>query len=261
MNRLFVILLTVTGLFALDVSAQDASRTQPGIVNVFACKLNPGKNMDNVWATLEALATMNVPTQNPPDPAGNIFLWTPFRSGAPYDYVWGYNNSNLNAMSRDLADYVAAPGMTAMEARFADTGTCIAMIAGSKVVRDSPIGGKADREPDAVVETFACKFKDGAGQKQLDETVALWQRDFAKIDSAALRTYAASMWTPYRGGSGESDHIWVGAYPDLKNWSQGETDYYESKEGAVIDARFDAIETCRADLWIGYWIVAPTTRG
>src|SRR5512139_3422991 len=106
MNKPSVILLTAIGFFATDTNAQEAPA--PQIVNAFACKLNEGKTMDNVWSTLESLAKMNIPSQSPPDPAGGVFLWTPFRSGAPYDYIWGYTNSSLNSMSRDLMDYLAA---------------------------------------------------------------------------------------------------------------------------------------------------------
>lgn len=257
MNKLRVIALTAFGLFALETNAQESPA--PEIVNVFACQLNEGKTIDNVWSTLEALAKMNVPSKTPPDPNGTVFLWTPFRTGAPYDYIWGYTNSTLNSMSSALIDYVAAPGVEAMEAQFDATGTCISMIATSQAVRTGALGTVADRNRDAIVETLACDYADGAGSKQRDETVALWQREFEKIKSPALKTYAAWTWSPYRGGTGESDWFWIGAYPDLKNWAQGETDYYASKEGAAIDAQFSAMGTCHGNLWIGYWIVAPTT--
>ena len=258
MNKPSLILLAAISLLALNTHAQEAPASQ--VVNVFACKLNEGKTMDNVWSALEALAKMNIPSQSPPDPAGSVFLWTPFRSGAPYDYVWGYTNSSLSSMSRDMLDYVAAPGMEAMEERFADTGKCISMVAQSRNVRTGAISNKAGRTPVAVVEAFGCDYAAGAGPKQLDEVVSLWQRDVEKIASPALKGYAAWVWTPFRGGTGESDWFWIGAYPDITDWAKGSTDYYASKEGAAVDARFNATNKCHANLWVGYWITAPTVN-
>lgn len=258
MNQLRGILLVLMGFVTVDVCAQEAPPS-PGLVNVFACKLNDGKSLADVWSTLEALARMNVPSKAGPDPAGNVFLWTPFRGGAPYDYVWGYGSTDLDTMGQDLVDYLAAPGSEAMEMKFAATGQCISMIATSKVLRAGTLGNSVDRNPDAVVETFACSYKDAAGVADLDKVVAAWQSEVEKMGSPALKTYAAWLWTPFRGGTGESDYIWVGAYPDVANWAQGDTAFYASKEGRAIDARFNAMGKCRSNLWAGYWIIAPST--
>jgi len=56
------------------------------------------------------------------------------------------------------------------------------------------------------------------------------------------------------------DWFWIGAYPDITDWAKGSTDYYASKEGAAVDARFNATNKCHANLWVGYWIAAPTVN-
>ena len=67
----------------------------------------------------------------------------------------------------------------------------------------------------------------------------------------------ATIWTPYRGGPGTADFYWIGTYPDLATWVQGETDYVTSKEGAAADARFNDMSQCNSSLWAGYWVYAP----
>lgn len=257
MHQFRVILIALLGVVALHAAAQTAPPVG-AITNAFACKLNKGKTYDNVWSTLEALANMNIAWRAGPDPAGSVFLWTPFRTSSDYDYIWGYNSTDLNRMGQDLEDYLASPGADAMEARMADTGDCVSMIAQSRDLRAGTIGNTADRVPDAVVETFACSYKDGQGPADLDRAIAYWQTDVEKIPSPGLKSYSAWLWTPYRGTTLDTQAIWVGAYPDIKSWTEGETSYFASKEGQAIDARINAVVQCRSSLWSGYWIVPPT---
>lgn len=257
MKQLGVMFVALLGVAALDAAAQTAPPTA-AITNAFACKLKEGKSYDNVWASLEALANMKVSWRAGPDPAGSVFLWTPFRTASDYDYIWGYNSTDLNRMGQDLEDYMASPGAEAMEARLADTGDCVSLIAQSRVLRVGTLSNTADRVADAVVETFACSYKDGQGPADLDKAIAYWQTESEKIASPGLKAYSAWLWTPFRGTTLDTQAIWVGTYPDIKNWAEGDTAYYASKEGQATDARINAVVDCRSSLWSGYWIVPPT---
>ncbi len=77
------------------------------------------------------------------------------------------------------------------------------------------------------------------------------------IGSAALSQYESYMWTPYRGGTGNWDFLWVGNHSNLSTWAQADTDYYGSKEGQAAEERFQKISTCTNSMWGGYWIVPP----
>jgi hypothetical protein len=250
------VLLVLLGYVAFEAKAQEAPPTG-GISNVFGCKLNEGKTLDNVWSTMEALAKMQIGRRNGPDPAGSVFLWTPFRTQSEFDYIWGYNSTDLNRMAQDMEDYIASPGAEAMEARMADTGNCVSSIVTSRTLRTGTLSNTADRTPDAAVETFACSYKDGQDAADLDKAIGYWQTEVEKIPSAGLKTYSAWLWTPLRGTTPETDVLWIGAYPDLANWAEGDTSYYASPTGQAIDARINAVVECRSSLWTGYWIVPP----
>jgi hypothetical protein len=224
---------------------------------VFACNLHDGKTLTDAWATLEAFAKMNVVTTASADPGRAVWLWTPLRGASPYDFVWGVNSSSLLAMGQGMTDYAADPGTPAMTAQFAATAKCISVIVTSDQLQTGAIGNTADRKPDALVETFSCRLNDGVGLDAVDKAVAYYKTEVAKIPSPALKTYASWLWKPYRGGTGEADFMFVGAYPDVKTWTQGDTDYYGSKEGQAADAQFNATSRCTSAVWTGYWLVAP----
>lgn len=242
---------------ALTSFAEEALTT--GVSDVFGCTLRDGKTMDNVWSNLERLASMEIPSQAPPDSGFSIFLWTPVRSASDYDFVWGVNSSSVNAMAQGLTDYLAAPGAEAMGVRLGETADCVSGIVDSRQLRAGTLGNKADRVADALVEIFACTMNENATLEKRDQAIEFWQTEVENIPSSALKTFSAWLWTPFRGGTGEADWYWVGTYPDLKTWAQGSTDYYGSKGGQAADAKFNAVSACRADLWAGYWIIAPTS--
>jgi hypothetical protein len=228
-----------------------------GYTEVFACKLREGRSMDSVWAAMDRIAALNVPSTAPPDPGFGIFLWTPFRTGSSDDYIWGVNSSSINAMTQGLSDYMATPQSAAIGASLDASSTCTSGIVSSRQLKVASIGNKADRTPDAMVEIYACDLKPGATMEKFDKLAELWQGEIAKIASPALQAYGAWLWKPFRGATGGHALYWVGAYPDLKSWGHGATDYFASKEGQAVDARLNELTTCEADLWVGYWVIAP----
>ncbi len=257
MKRLTAIVCSLYACVALAAEAPPQS-PPPGYTQVFACTLRDGKTMDDLWATMESFATPEVVSTGAGDPGFSIFMWAPFRTAAPYDFVWGVNSSSLVQLGRGLSEYLAGPTTPAIEARFNDTAECIAGIVMSRQTRMGSIGNTADREVDAIVETLACSLNDNAAPDALDKAVAFWNTQVDKINSPSLKKYGAWLWSPYRGGTGDWDFMWVGAYPDLASWAQGDTDYYGSKEGQAAEARFASTGACpRTSLWFGYWIVAP----
>jgi hypothetical protein len=116
---------------------------------------------------------------------------------------------------------------------------------------------RRDRELDAVVETFGCTINEGSDKGDIDDAVDFWNKQVADLNSDALNSYEAYLWTPYRGGTGPMDFMWVGNYQDLATWAQGETDYNASEQGQAAEARFAQVSTCGSALWNGYWIVPP----
>ena len=228
-----------------------------GYTDVFACKLKKDRSMDSVWATMDRIAALSVPSTAPPDPGFSIFLWTPFRTDSSDDYIWGVNNSSVNQLAQGLSDYLATPQSEAIGASLDASSTCTSGIVGFRQLKVASIGNKADRVPDSIVEIYACDLKPGATMEKFDKLAEQWQVDINKIASPALQAYGAWLWTPFRGATGGHAFYWVGAYPDLRSWGHGVTDYFGSKEGQAINARLTEMTTCQTDLWVGYWVIAP----
>jgi len=230
---------------------------EPAAVQLFACKLQPGKTMANVWALADAFNAGMAKLENT-DEGAAAFLWTSFRGATPYDYIMGFVNSSLKDMVTGLSSYYSSGIGAALDAQFVATGDCISGIMFSEQIKNGVIGNTGDHELDAVVETFGCTINSGSDMDDINAASQYWLEQVKAINSEATNKYEAYLWTPYRGGTGEIDFMWVGNYPDYATWAQGETDYYASKQGQAAEERFAKVSTCGSALWNGYWITPPT---
>ncbi|MDH3641236.1 MAG: hypothetical protein OES38_04025, partial [Gammaproteobacteria bacterium] len=97
----------------------------------------------------------------------------------------------------------------------------------------------------------------GSDMDDIDDAVDYWRGQVEKLNSPAANQFEGYQWTPYRGGTGDIDFMFVGNYPDAATWAQGETDYMGSKEGQAADERLQKVSTCNSSMWTGYWIVPP----
>ncbi|MFX3658248.1 MAG: hypothetical protein ACN6I7_03740 [bacterium] len=254
MKRLILgALLCALSPFAL---AQNAATGLPaqGVTQLFSCNLAAGQNMEDVWSLLEAVRDQITE----PRSGFSLFLWTPFRGATGYDYIWGATDASLTAMMEGMAEYARSPGARLLGPRFAAVNErCDSVVLLSEQMKAGAIGNTADRMPDAMVETFACRLKPGATQADVRNAAEFWQQQVPKIASADLDTYEAYMVIPFRGGSGEADFGWIGNYPDMTTFGRGETAYMNAKEGQAANERFEKVSTCRTALWNGYWVMTP----
>lgn len=248
------ILLTIAmlSLIAMFAAATQASQ----VVQAFACTLNDGKSIDNVWALTDAYIA-NWSKLDQSDEGAGAFLWTPFRGASDYDYIIGFTNSSLNDMVTGLASYYDSGVGAPLDAQFAETGDCISAIMMSDQIKNGTIGNTADRELDAVVELFACTIDKGSDMDDIEAAERYWRDQVADLGSEATNKFEAYRWVPYRGGTGQADFLWVGNYPDFATWAEGETVYQGSKQGKAADARLEKVSTCTSSMWMGYWVVPP----
>jgi hypothetical protein len=226
------------------------------VVQLFACELQDGKTMENVWALADSFREGMASLESSDEGAG-AFLWTSFRGATPYDYIMGFTNSSLVDMTAGLSSYYSSGIGAGLDAQFQATGNCISGIMFSEQIKNGVIGNTGDRQPDAMVEAFGCTLNKGADMDDVEDAAEYFVEQVEDLNSEATNTYEAYLWTPYRGGTGQIDFMWVGNYADPTTWAQGETDYYESKQGQAADARFNKISTCGSSLWTGYWITPP----
>jgi len=250
MRKLIYAVILCLGSAAF-VHAQEA---QP--VQVFACKLNEGKNFGSVMDLAEAYRTAWGRMDNPDKNAG-AFIWTPFRQGSDYDYIVGFINSSLSDMVAGLKNYYGSGLGAGLDAQFTATGDCISAIMFSEEIKDGTIGQTADDQPDAMVELFACTLNEGSDMDDVAAAEEFWRKQVADLNSDALNEYEVYRWTPYRGGTGQADFLWVGNYPDIDTWAAGEDAYMGSKQQVAADERFEKVTTCTSGLWNGFWIVPP----
>ena len=244
-------MLSLAVCAAAGVHAQEA---QP--IQVFACELKDGQTMDNVMSLAEAYRAA-WPMMDVADEGSGAFLWTSFREGTPYDYIVGFINSSLVDLTNSLESYYGSGLGAGLDAQFQATGDCVSAVVFSEQIKNGNIGQTADDQPDAMVETFACTLNEGS---DIDDVIAAedyWRGRVEALNSPAVNQFEAYRWTHYRGGTGQSDFTWVGNYPDMATWAQGETDWLGSKEGQAADERIARVSTCVTGLWLGYWIVPP----
>jgi hypothetical protein len=255
MNKLIILLATTLFFVSGNALAQEAQA--PGIVQLFLCKLKPGNGAANVWDLMETLAARS----GDRPPGFSLFLWTPLRGYSPYDYVFGVTSTDLTEMVQGLEGYLSSGNAEFMDPRFAAVNErCDSTITTAERVKAGALGNTGDRKPDAVVETFVCRINAGSTMADVDATVDMWKTEVAKLGSQALGSYEATVLKPFRGSNGEVDFAWVGASPDLATWARGGMDYYNSKGGQAVDARFQKVSRCRNSVWTGYWIVPPVAQ-
>lgn len=248
-----VAILVLCAPFGVQAQEQAA---EPAVIQLFACKLQDGKTMENVWGLADAFRN-GINSLESNDEGAAAFLWTSFRGATPYDYIMGFVNSNLKSMVEALSNYYSSGVGAGLDAQFGATGDCISAIVFSEQIKNGDIGNTGDHELDAVVETFGCTINQGSDMDDIRSASQFWLEQVMALNSAATNGYEAYLWTPYRGGTGQSDFMWVGNYRDYAAWAQGDTEYYASKQGQAADARFNKVSTCGSALWNGYWIVPP----
>ncbi len=152
MRKLLTVMILALGTAAVG-HAQESQDSQP--LQVFACKLNEGKDFSSVMALAEAYRTAWDKMGNADENAG-AFVWTPFRQGSEYDYIVGFINSTLTDMVNGLKNYYGSGMGAGLDAQFNATGDCISAIMFSEEVKDGTILQTADDQPDALVEVFSC---------------------------------------------------------------------------------------------------------
>jgi hypothetical protein len=97
--------------------------------------------------------------------------------------------------------------------------------------------------PPGVLATFACNFHDG---KDMDDLMSARDYYVSESKKAGISTPTAYVWNRFRGGV-PFDHIWFDLHPDLAAFAAG-TEEYRSVDMSKVDARFEAIETCEANV-------------
>ena len=236
-----------------------AAAAQEGVLQLFACNLSEGKTFENVWQTLEMLGD-NAGEAAAQDPGFGLFLWLPYRGSSDYDYIWGVTNTDLNTMAAGSAGYFESGTAALMQPRFADLGRCDSSISMTEQIRTGVVGTGEDRQPDALVETFGCQLKGGAGMDDIKKAVTFWQEQMDDIETPGNDSYDAYLLTPLRGMRAGIDFGWIGTYPDIGAFAQGTIDYNTSKGGQAADERFDKVSSCQSNLWAGFWIETPQNR-
>jgi hypothetical protein len=231
---------------------------QQGVLQIFACNAAEGKNADNVWSTLETLASLAKANREELEPGFGIFLWTRYRGYSAYDFIFGVTNSDLASMAETSNTYVTSGNAAFMGPRFEDLGDCDSSIVFTEQLAEGVVGtGDDDRQLDAFVETFTCSINEGSDMDDVRSAAKFWQEQIAKIDSPELNKYEAFLLTPFRGTRPGLDFAWLGTSPDLTSMAAGATAYYGSKEGQAADERLQKVSTCQNALWAGYWLLTP----
>ena len=104
-------------------------------------------------------------------------------------------------------------------------------------------GHAAEAQPPGVLATFACNFKDG---KDMDDLMSARDYYVSESKKAGISTPEAYVWSRFKGGV-PFDHIWFDLHANLADFAAG-AEEYRNADMSKVDDRFDAIETCEANV-------------
>jgi hypothetical protein len=124
----------------------------PSLAEVFLCKLQPGKTMADVDATI--LSWQREFAVQPAFDGYFAAVWTPLRANTPYDLAWIGVTDDLN----EWAALSEGP-RAASEAHFADVVTCESGLHFVSTVYEGLVVESGDDE--GIVEAYACTLHDG----------------------------------------------------------------------------------------------------
>ena len=240
---------------ALLVSCATVAQAQ--VMETFACTLKEGKNVQNVWDTVE-LVSAEYKKRMPPKDGFSMFLWFPERGSNQSDFIIGMNHRDLGDMAASMAGFYTTGIVETLGPRLADLSDCNSVVMDLNALKSGTYGNKeGDRVPDGMVETFACSLNLGKSLTDVSKASDYWLQQVSKISSPALKGYEANIVTPIMGRVPGFDFGWIGVAANSETWARGTMDYRGSKEGRAADARFAALGQCQSNLWWGYWLIAP----
>jgi hypothetical protein len=99
-------------------------------------------------------------------------------------------------------------------------------------------------------EFYACNFKEGRGEADLDKWIVQWKAVADKLKSPG---YAAVVLTPqYAGNEDTPDFFWMGTWPDASAMGAVLKEWVEEGLGTAVSEAGDKIMDCEAaSLWWG----------
>jgi hypothetical protein len=241
------------GAVGLTPRAQAAEDIGP-IVESFACTLNAGKDMDDLWSAVDFWnKQMDKIDEDVLDGYFAAIVW-PLRANIPADFYWIGSTPTLTAMGQGLSAYLNSPAGQAGDARINEVASC----KGNTFVQQTLHDGfpEEDATPDFdVVELYGCTMRHGgsaAASKAADDDLTAK----AAAEGTAVAIYR---WQPFFANT-PFDLVYLSAYEDLPSWAAVNRTWLTSAEGQANAALYAQAMDCETGIFAGRVIRRPAAE-
>jgi len=245
LTQLSLFLLACSG-FAASVIAADA----PIVREVFACNYNAGKDMDDLMAVrdyfVRQLDKLDVGEQE-------HFVWTPYKTSAPYDFLWFSNSPNLIAFANDADTFNGSEAGQAVQARFEQVATCTSGLAMRQQFYTGAGEFSGDPANPVIIGSSACNYREGSGPDDLQD---LLDHISGVLDSTNRSDgFLGFASRPMVAGPDAPDLYLYGVQGTVTDWAEGQAAMQASPGGPALGRHFRAVLDCSQSLWFGQRVV------
>lgn len=249
MKRITHLLFLMTALaIAPLASAADA----PMVREVFLCDFNDGKDMGDLMSARDFYLKQ---MEKAGLEVNAAYVWTPYKAGTGFDFVWANNNDSLMAFARGSDAFNAsAEGQAAMD-RFESVATCSSHLSNRQQTFQAE--GELNPGPNgAVINAFACNYRRGHGPDDLGDLVGHVSEVVGSLDLTDGAVGYVSV--PGVGaGPDAPDVLFYGVNGSLENWAARSMAFQASPDSASLIRHLNTITDCNAALFYGQRVVPP----
>ncbi len=232
-------LLAFTG-----ATANAAEDKPPGLLETFACNFHDGQDMDDLLSARDNLIRQAERADVTPR---NAFVWTRFKGGPDFDFVWLTVHQDLAAFAA-VADGDPLPGVGE---RFQAVAECQTGIMGI-----SPVFLGADTDgpnEESFVSVSACSPRPGVGPDDIADLNGHISGVLGNLDTH--KSFVLFAGTPMTPGPNTPDMFYFGVSDSASAWANGVNAIRSA--GGSLGRHFNGTLDCDQSLWFSQQVVAP----
>lgn len=243
--------LPLIAIMSVGVNAAEPP-PPPGIVEVFGCNYNDGKDNDDLMAARDYFVKQSEKAGVPTQPS---YVWNLYKGGIPLDFVWFTAHESLAAFGANADAGFGKEELDLALERFNTVGSCQA---GMMTIRDLFVreGAEADGGgAPTLVSSSACSFQPGADEsdlRDLGDHIAGVLKGMG--DEAPISVYGMR---PITGGPNIRDVYVFNLNESASAWSGFIANLVTSEAGQRLGRHFDSVLDCDQSMWGAQRVIDP----
>jgi len=228
----------------------------PGVVEVFGCNYNDGKDNDDLMAARDNFVKQSEKAGVPTRPS---YVWNLYKGGIPLDFVWFTAHESLAAFAENADAGFGKEELASAVERFNTVASCQP---GMMAIR--PIFTREGEEADGggnptLISSSACSFQPGADQSNLADLGAHIAGVLKGMgDEAPISVYGM---TPITGGPNLAEVYLFNLNESATSWSNFITQFVTTDAGQRLSRHFNSVLDCSVSLWGAQRVIDPPADG